>query len=328
MADTNDDPQEKERVETCLNQNFPLYQIFDLDRSYAKLALSLWRLYFILATTKMLVHPDELFQGTQIAYDMVYGGVDLPWEWRYPYRIRNALYPIYLSWPLRILKYFRIDFQPLVLASPYIAHFPLLIASDLSLWKIGKKVVGKPATRIAFIMMLTNHWMVELMCRCFTNTCEMVCTVCAFVFYMRQKDKFTGSTAAFTSILVAGFVMRSTTPVGWIPLLLLKMIKDNALIPFLIAGIAVAVPLIGICIFIDSSYYQQAGQTQDGKFEIILSSYNFLKLNVLEGLSKYFGDHRFGEYVFNFFPIDIFKFVYPFVLLGLFNFTKDTIDKR
>ena len=67
----------------------------------------------------MLVHPDELFQCTQIAYDFVFGGVDLPWEWRDPYRLRNALYPIYLSWPLWILKYTRMDYQYLVLISPY-----------------------------------------------------------------------------------------------------------------------------------------------------------------------------------------------------------------
>ena len=132
----------------------------------------------------MLIHPDELFQCTQIAYDFVFGGVELPWEWRDPYRIRNALYPIYLSWPLWILKYFRIDYQILVLISPYVAHFPLIILSDYYLWKIGKKIVGKSATRVAFILILTSTFMIEFEIRCFTNTLEKVCTVIAFHFYM------------------------------------------------------------------------------------------------------------------------------------------------
>jgi hypothetical protein len=40
----------------------------------------------------------------------------------------------------------RLDYPYLVRISPYIAHYPLMILSDLYLWKIGKKTVGKPAT--------------------------------------------------------------------------------------------------------------------------------------------------------------------------------------
>ena len=99
----------------------PFYDIFDLDRKNAFIFLCIWRLIFTISFTKMLVHPDELFQGTQIAYDFIYGGVDLAWEWREPYKIRNALYPIYLSWPLALFKFFKIDYQYLVLISPYLA---------------------------------------------------------------------------------------------------------------------------------------------------------------------------------------------------------------
>ena len=147
---------DKHEVEKLLNKYVPFFEIFDIDRTNGFLVLCLFRLYFTLTMTKMLVNPDELFQGTQIAYDIIFGGVDLPWEWRDPYRIRNALYPIYLSWPLAILKNLKIDFQPLVLMSPYIAHFPLMVICDYYFWKIGKQTVGKSATRIAFILMLTN----------------------------------------------------------------------------------------------------------------------------------------------------------------------------
>ena len=135
--------------------------------------------------TRYLVHPDELYQGTQIAYDFVFGGVELPWEWRDPYRLRNALYPIYLSWPLWILKWTRMDYRQLVLVSPYIAQWPLEVASDYALWIVGKQTVGKAATRVAFILILTNFFMVEYEIRCFTNTLEKICTVIAFQFYLK-----------------------------------------------------------------------------------------------------------------------------------------------
>ena len=129
------------------------------------------------------MHPDELFQGTQIAYDIVFGGVDLPWEWKDPYRLRNALWPMYLSWPLWILKYTRMDYPKLVLMSPYLAHFPLMVLSDYFFWRVGKQTVGKQATRVAFILSIVNFFMFEYEIRCFTNTLEKIFTVIVFYFY-------------------------------------------------------------------------------------------------------------------------------------------------
>lgn len=212
----------------------------------------------------MLLHPDELAQGTQIAYDFIYGGVDLPWEWRDPYRIRNALYPIYLSWPLAVIKFLRIDYPYLVLISPYLAHFPLMLLSDYYLWHVGKQTVGKQATRIAFILMLTNVFMVEYEIRCFTNTLEKILTVVAYSFYMKQGNRFTIHTVVFTALLTLGFMMRNTSPVGWIPLLAIKIFKHGAFVPFIIAGVFVFVPLTFACVYLDSYYYWGANTSSSG----------------------------------------------------------------
>ena len=50
--------------------------------------------------TYNLSHPDQLWQATQPAYEFVYGGVDLSWEWSDEYKLRNAVYPIFLALPL------------------------------------------------------------------------------------------------------------------------------------------------------------------------------------------------------------------------------------
>jgi phosphatidylinositol glycan class B len=271
----------------------------------------------------MLVNPDELFQGTQIAYDIVYGGVDLPWEWREPYKIRNALYPIYLSWPLFVLKKLKIDYRDLVLASPYIAHFPLMVLCDHFLWKVGKDVVGKPATRIAFILMLTNTFMMEYDIRCFTNTLEKICTVIAYSYYLKVGSQFNHNTIIFTALLTLSFLMRNTSPVGWIPLLFLKIFRDGAFLPFLIAGVVIALPMLYAGVYLDSLYYSHGG-----KFEWTFTSWNFIQINVLQGLSKYFGDHQLTEYIFNFLPKDIFKATTPFLVHGLYKFTSDMRNKN
>ena len=251
----------------------------------------------------------------------------MPWEWRDPYRIRNALYPIYLSWPLALMKHFKCDYQYLVLISPYIAHFPLMALSDWYLWKIGKHTVGKDSTKIAFILMLTNMFMVEYEIRCFTNTLEKILNVIAFWFFLQQDSTFSRNTVALTAFITVSFIMRNTSPVGWIPLLLHKS-WNQSIVPFVISGVFVALPLLVACVYLDSIYYMHANTSSSGtsldhhsenkKFEWTITSLNFLKVNVLEGLSKYFGDHRFTEYIFKFLPEDIFKGMFIFMVYGLY----------
>ena len=50
-------------------------------------------------------------------------------------------------------------------------------------------------------------------------------------------------------------MMRNTSPIGWIPLLAIKVLYEGALIPFILAGIFVAVPIIGLIVAIDTFYY-------------------------------------------------------------------------
>ena len=51
-----------------------------------------------------MAHPDEYWQAIEPAYNMLYGGVELPWEWQNEYRLRSAIYPTYLAVPLYFLK--------------------------------------------------------------------------------------------------------------------------------------------------------------------------------------------------------------------------------
>jgi len=85
-----------------------------------------------------------------------------------------------------------------------------------------------------------------------------------------------------TAALSVSFMIRNTSPIGWPPLLLIKIIKDKSLAAFLIAGVVIFIPVVFASILIDSIYYG----IQD--FPVI-TAYNFVKANLAEGLSKYFG---------------------------------------
>ena len=65
-------------------------------------------------------------------------------------------------------------------------------------------------------------------------------------------------------LLTIGFMMRNTSPVGWIPLLIVKIINEGAFVPFLISGIFVAVPLVVAIVYLDSIYYMGANTSSTG----------------------------------------------------------------
>jgi phosphatidylinositol glycan class B len=102
-------------------------------------------------------------------------------------------------------------------------------------------------------------------------------------------------------------MMRNTSPIGWIPLLAHKVLFKGALIPFILSGIFVAVPIIGLCTFVDSLYYGGEGWTFTG--------INFLKVNVVHGLSKYFGEDPWYWYIGAFAPLN-YTAIYPLVLFA------------
>ena len=77
--------------------------------------LVLFRLIQACTLTWNLAHPDQLWQATQVAYNWVFGGVYLPWEWSPEYQLRNAVYPAYLAGPLYVLKELGLDTQMAVL---------------------------------------------------------------------------------------------------------------------------------------------------------------------------------------------------------------------
>ena len=104
-------------------------------------------------------------------------------------------------------------------------------------------------------------------------------------------------------------MMRNTSPIGWLPLLAIKVFKDGAFIPFLTSGIFVALPLIIACIWLDTIYY--------GSDKFVLTGYNFFKINLEEGLSKYFGEDPWWFYFVKG-GFGIFTLIYPIVLFSTF----------
>ena len=118
-------------------------------------------------------------------------------------------------------------------------------------------------------------------------------------------------------------MMRNTSPIGWIPLLAIKVLFEGSFIPFIKAGIFVAIPLIGITIALDTVYYLG---TVNGK-DWVFTSYNFLEKNLMYGFSEYFGTDPAYWYIAVFGP-GIFTAMYPTVLYSMITHWYTQRNKR
>jgi hypothetical protein len=114
-------------------------------------------------------------------------------------------------------------------------------------------------------------------------------------------------------------MIRSTSPIGWPPLILIKIVKDRSWFPFLYAFFLVFIPVVFSTVAIDSYYY--------GEFPVI-TSMNFMRVNVSEGLSKYYGKDPFYFYIVRTLP-QFFTVAIPAVFFGYYSYLKDklTISK-
>lgn len=125
-------------------------------------------------------------------------------------------------------------------------------------------------------------------------------------FYDIKPVIFDSNLNKLTVLITVCFVSRSSSLVSWIPLALFK-IYDNPrfLIPIVVAGLTVALPICVISVLIDSYFYGV----------LCVPQFNFVVLNVVENISAYFGKEPV-YYYFRHFPE---LFSYPLYPLGLFG---------
>ena len=197
------------------------------------------------------------------------------------------------------------DTNLIVRAIPYLAHCPLVILNDWFIWKVAKRTVGNDAARLSMILITFNRFQTQFIIRCFTNSLEQILTVVAFYYYIDQKDKFTFNTVALTALISLGFMVRNTSPVGWIPLLAIKVMREGSFVPFLLSGIFVALPILFACVWIDTKFYSSDTW--------VITGYNFLEMNIIYGLSKFFGEDPPWYYLTTA-SLAIFTILYPLVM--------------
>lgn len=110
------------------------------------------------------------------------------------------------------------------------------------------------------------------------------------------------------------FVVRNTSPIGWVPILIVKALEIGfmaTLSNYILGFITIFLPMFSLATFLDSKFY--------GTLTIV--PWNFIKVNVFEGLSQTFGSDPMGKYILQEIPVR-FNVLLPALILGLVHHYK------
>jgi hypothetical protein len=213
-----------------------------------------------------MLHPDENWQSLEVAYDLVYGKRGslsnqvepiLSWEFNNKYSLRNHLYPFWLSLPVFIFKWIGLDTNFLVVNSMYAMHCVLWTFGDYFFYHLVKSLTGKRCAILATVISFSNEDVFRFVSRVNANGVEGSLVIAAMYYYLKIKPQvFDVNLSKMTAFITLCFIARSSSLVPWLPLALLKIVEDyNFLMPIVVAGIFVTIPMCIASVLIDSYFY-------------------------------------------------------------------------
>ena len=121
-----------------------------------------------------------------MAYKMAYGDqIDIlvTWEWLKYYALRNVLYPIYLSIPLHILRFLRIDYNTPVILSPIFMNTIIILIGDYYSYKLTKRLINRKCALIYLLYSFFDKDINLIFLRTMSNGIEAVLCIVAFYYY-------------------------------------------------------------------------------------------------------------------------------------------------
>jgi len=248
-----------------------------------------------------------------------------------PYKLRTVLFPLFLAIPMKVFKTLGLDFEAVVKYSPTMIHTIWIIVMDWNFFQLGNKTVGKSGTDIAMSLYLFNHTFGQQMHRLFTCSYEAILGVISLNYFMDVTSHFDKNFGMVVILQSISFIIRNTSPIGWVVILLYKACYSKGFNPnfklpefgsmiqnYFLGFFAFFLPIFLISIMLDSEYYE-------GKLTVV--PYNFINVNVFEGLSQTFG----ADSPYRYLNLEIpsrFNIYTPVLILGICHHYYSSERKR
>lgn len=204
------------------------------------------------------------------------------WEWWDVYSLRTWLYPLYLSLPGQILKLVGLDTNFMIVNSIYFMHVLIQMVGDYYCFHFVRQLLGKREAIATVIFSVTSEHVNDYTLRTSANAVEGNLMFAVFYHFLNMRPQFFDpSLCKLTLAITISFAVRSSSIVGYVPLALMAIVQDwRFLLPIVVAGLTITIPIVLANLASDAYFY--------GYWTV--PQYNFIYVNVVLGLSKFFGE--------------------------------------
>lgn len=267
-----------------------------------------YRLISVFAIQTFFV-PDEYWQSLEVAHAAAFEYGYQTWE--FSEKIRSSTYPS-IFWALfQVLKLFRLDYLTLLVYLPKILQAVLTAMADACYYRLCWSLTNA-TTKDIWLSIIFDWFLFYCGSRTLINTLE--CNLVIFALYNfpwsslqqpAQRSTVTEPYSFATFVCLCCFI-RPTACVIWLPFLLVWVFHSSFAATVSLVRVFA---LVGICvsfvlITVDSFFY--------GCFTLTL--WNFLNLNVVKGISSFYGSHPMYWYLQQGIPVVLGAFLLPFCL--------------
>ncbi|CAI5441996.1 unnamed protein product [Caenorhabditis angaria] len=248
--------------------------------------LSIFRLASVYIVSSWFV-PDEIYQSSEVAHNLVYGTGHLSWEWRAS--LRSYFHPALIAAIYQLINYIGLgSYSWIIYNVPRIFHSLLFVVADFSYYKLCRRLcITSKIADMSFISYLSCWFVFYCSSRTLSNSLETSITLIALSWFPFEGKFYKGSTWPYIALGIITIVIRPTVALIWLVFGLYHLyLSPNPFRLIFRVVVPVAFPILLLTIIIDSWAY--------GQFTIPL--WNFLQFNVFQGGSAFFGVHPWHWY--------------------------------
>ncbi|KAG0280015.1 glycosylphosphatidylinositol anchor biosynthesis [Linnemannia gamsii] len=266
---------------------------------------------------KTYFSPDEYWQALEVGHNIAFGYGYLTWEWLVG--LRSVLHPAIFAALYKVLSLLGLDDGSLFIYAPRLLQALFAALGDFYAYRFADRLFENPVTANWTLFLTVASWW-NLFCstRTLANSMEASLTIVALYYW-----PFIGSSSGSTkgnlklSLFIASLtcIFRPTAAILWLFLggwLLLRLVRQGRWASIIYTGLNVTIigggAIVASAVLDKNLLYN----------EWIWTPINFLRVNVLEGISLFYGSSPWHWYLSQGLPI-LFGIYIPLVLIGSYH---------
>mmetsp|Transcript_38951 Transcript_38951/g.59219 ORF Transcript_38951/g.59219 Transcript_38951/m.59219 type:complete len:170 (-) Transcript_38951:1261-1770(-) len=168
-------------------------------------------------------------------------------------------------------------------------HCLIWVVGDYYCFLFVRQLLGKREAIATLAYSITSEHVNNYVLRTSANSVEGNLMFVVFYYYLNVKPKiFDKNLSLLTLAITLSFTIRSSSIVGYVPLAVIIILRDwRFFLPIVVAGLTITIPCCLINLASDAYFY--------GYFTV--PQYNFVYVNVVMGISKFFGEMPWFYYI-------------------------------